>query len=165
MKHVTWIFVVLLLCSLTSFVEIGVATTGLSVGDSAPNFTIPATDNNDAKELKELKGSYILLSFWASYDAPSRTQNALLNNSLKQFGEHNVKMVSVSFDEYASIFNETIKRDGINTPDCFVETSGEASGIYRKYRLKKGFNNYLLNEQGIIIAKNITAAQLPEYLN
>ena len=91
-------------------------------------------------------------------------QNALLNHALKK-ASHPVTMVSVSFDEYTSIFNETIRKDEIDTPNCFVETSGEASGIYKKYSLNKGFKNFLLNERGVIIAKNITADQLSQYLN
>jgi len=164
MKHVTWIFVVLLLCSLTSFVEKDVATQGLNIGNSAPDFLIKNINGEENKGLKELKGSYVLLSFWASYDAQSRMQNALLNHTLKKTG-YSVKMVSVSFDEYTSIFNETIRKDEIKTPHCFVETSGKASGIYKKYRLSKGFKNFLLNEEGVIIAKNITADQLSEYIN
>lgn len=163
MKYVKWIFVVLLFCSLTSFVEKDVATIGLNVGNSAPNFFIRSFDGKLSKELNELKGNYVLLSFWASYDAPSRVQNALLNNALKKTS-HSVKMVSVSFDEYISIFNESIKKDEIDTPNCFVETSGEASGIYKKYRLNKGFKNFLLNEKGVIIAKSITANQLSQYI-
>ena len=44
-------------------------------------------------------------------------------------------MVSVSFDEYQSIFEETIRKDQIVTPTCFVETKGESSGIFKKYRI------------------------------
>ena len=61
-------------------------------------------------------------------------------------------MVSVSFDEYQSIFEETIRKDQIVTPTCFVETKGESSGIFKKYRLGRGFTNYLLDDNGVIIA-------------
>ena len=37
MKHVKWIFVVLLICSLTAFVEKDKPTGGLSEGDVAPD--------------------------------------------------------------------------------------------------------------------------------
>ena len=40
MKHVKWIFVVLLICSLTAFVEKDKPTGGLSEGDVAPDFKI-----------------------------------------------------------------------------------------------------------------------------
>ena len=113
----------------------------------------------------DFKGKYVLLSFWASYDAQSRMQNASLSNALRSTARNNVKMVSVSFDEYQSIFEETIRKDQIVTPTCFVETKGEYSGLFKKYRLGRGFTNYLLDDNGVIIAKNISAAELSAYLN
>ena len=113
--------------------------------------------------LKDFRGKYVLLSFWASYDANSRMNNATLSHATNQVG--NVEMVSVSFDNYKSIFNETIRKDRISTTNCFVELDGENSEIYKTYRLHKGFKNYLLNEQGVIIAKDINAKQLSSYLN
>ena len=167
MRHVKWIFVVLLISSLTSFVEKDKPTGGLNVGDVAPDFTIESTsDVQHNFDLTDLKGKYVLLSFWASYDAQSRMQNASLSNALHSTSpNNNVEMVSVSFDEYQSIFEETIRKDQIVTPTCFVETKGESSGLFKKYRLGRGFTNYLLDENGVIIAKNISAAELSAYLN
>ena len=165
-SYVKWIFVVLLISSLTSFVEKDKPTGGLSEGDVAPDFKIESTSNGQpAFKLGNLKGKYVLLSFWASYDAQSRMQNASLSNALRSTARNNVKMVSVSFDEYQSIFEETIRKDQIVTPTCFVETKGEYSGLFKKYRLGRGFTNYLLDDNGVIIAKNISAAELSAYLN
>ena len=167
MRHVKWIFVVLLICSLTAFVEKDKPTGGLSEGDVAPDFKIESASNGQpAFKLGNLKGKYVLLSFWASYDAHSRMQNASLSNVLRSASRNeNVEMVSVSFDEYQSIFKETVRKDQIVTPTCFVETKGESSGLFKKYRLGRGFTNYLLDENGVIIAKNISAAELSAYLN
>ena len=146
MRHVKWIFVVLLICSLTAFVEKDKPTGGLSEGDVAPDFKIESTsEEQPAFKLANMKGRYVLLSFWASYDAQSRMQN-------------------VSFDEYQSIFKETVRKDQIVTPTCFVETEGEDSGLFKKYRLNRGFTNYLLDGNGVIIAKNISAADLSAYV-
>ena len=167
MKYVKWIFVVLLIGSLTSFVEKDKPTGGLNVGDIAPDFKIQSMSaGQPLAELSDMKGKYVLLSFWASYDAHSRMQNASLNNVLRSASRNeNVEMVSVSFDEYQSIFKETVRKDQIVTPTCFVETKGESSGLFKKYRLGRGFTNYLLDENGVIIAKNISAAELSAYLN
>ena len=164
MKYVKWIFVVLLVSSLTSFVEKDKPTGGLNVGDMAPDFKIQTMSAEQSQtELSDLKGKYVLLSFWASYDAQSRMQNVSLSNALRS--SHNVEMVSISFDEYQSIFKETVRQDQIVTPTCFVETEGEDSGLFKKYRLNRGFTNYLLDGNGVIIAKNISAAELSSYLN
>ena len=167
MKYVKWIFVVLLIGSLTSFVEKDKPTGGLNVGDIAPDFKIQSMSaGQPLAELSDMKGKYVLLSFWASYDAHSRMQNASLSNVLRSASRNeNVEMVSVSFDEYQSIFKETVRKDQIVTPTCFVETKGESSGLFKKYRLGRGFTNYLLDENGVNIAKNISAAELSAYLN
>ena len=167
MKYVKWIFVVLLIGSLTSFVEKDKPTGGLNVGAIAPDFKIQSMSaGQPLAELSDMKGKYVLLSFWASYDAHSRMQNASLSNVLRSASRNdNVEMVSVSFDEYQSIFKETVRKDQIVTPTCFVETKGESSGLFKKYRLGRGFTNYLLDENGVIIAKNISAAELSAYLN
>ena len=167
MKYVKWIFVVLLIGSLTSFVEKDKPTGGLNVGDIAPDFKIQSMSaGQPLAELSDMKGKYVLLSFWASYDAHSRMQNASLSNVLRSASRNeNVEMVSVSFDEYQSVFKETVRKDQIVTPTCFVETKGESSGLFKKYRLGRGFTNYLLDENGVIIAKNSSAAELSAYLN
>ena len=150
-KNVRGIFVVLIMISFVFFSFVGkdTPTEGLSIGDKAPEFKI--CGEKQLINLKDLKGKYVLLSFWASYDAQSRMQNATLNSAVKKSG--NVEMVSVSFDEYKSVFTETIKQDQISTTKCFVELSGQESELYKTYRLKKGFKNYLLDENGVIIAR------------
>ena len=121
MRHVKWIFVVLLICSLTAFVEKDKPTRGLSEGDVAPDFKIESTsEEQPAFKLANMKGRYVLLSFWASYDAQSRMQNVSLSNVLRS--SRNVEMVSVSFDEYQSIFKETVRKDQIITPFMRVRT-------------------------------------------
>ncbi len=162
-KNVSGFIVALFIISFVflSFVGKDTPTEGLTIGDRAPEFTI--CGEKQLVNLKDLRGKYVLLSFWASYDANSRMNNATLSHATNQTG--NVEMVSVSFDNYKSIFNETIRKDRISTTNCFVELDGENSKIYKTYRLHKGFKNYLLNEQGVIIAKDIDAKQLSSYLN
>ena len=133
MRHVKWIFVVLLICSLTAFVEKDKPTGGLSEGDVAPDFKIESTsEEQPAFKLANMKGRYVLLSFWASYDAQSRMQNVSLSNVLRS--SRNVEMVSVSFDEYQSIFKETVRKDQIVTPTCFVETDRKSTRLNSSHR-------------------------------
>ncbi|MBQ2858574.1 MAG: redoxin domain-containing protein [Bacteroidaceae bacterium] len=162
-RNVKWIFVVLLAVSFIFFSFVGkdTPTEGLTIGDKAPTFKI--CGEKQLVDLKDLKGKYVLLSFWASYDANSRMQNATLSHATSK--NNNIEMVSVSFDNYKSVFTETIRMDRITTANCFVDLEGENSEIYRSYRLHKGFKNYLLDENGVIIAKNINAKQLSSYLN
>lgn len=57
-------FVVLLIGSLTSFVEKDKPTGGLNVGDIAPDFKIQSMSaGQPLAELSDMKGKYVLLSF------------------------------------------------------------------------------------------------------
>lgn len=163
MKYVKWIFIVFLISSLTSFVATNKPAGGLNPGDIAPDFKIESISEQQSIDLKKMRGQYVLLSFWASYDAQSRMLNTSLSSALRSISQP-VKMVSVSFDEYQSIFDETIRKDQIVGPMCFVETKGEKSGLFKKYNLNRGFTNYLLDDEGIIIAKNISAGELALYV-
>ena len=97
-SYVKWIFVVLLIGSLTSFVEKDKPTGGLNVGDIAPDFKIQSMSaGQPLAALSGMKGKYVLLSLWASYDAQSRMQNVSLSNVLRS--SRNVEMESVSFAE------------------------------------------------------------------
>lgn len=162
-KYTKGVFVVLIMISFISFSFVGkdTPTEGLTIGDKAPEFKI--CGEKQLIDLKDLKGKYVLLSFWASYDADSRMRNATLSHVADQ--NESLEMVSVSFDDYKSVFNETIKKDQISTSKCFVELDGKKSDIYKTYRLHKGFKNYLLDKNGVIIAKNVQAAELSSYLN
>ena len=159
MRYVKWIFAVVLVSFLTSFVNKNKVSKGLNVGDKAPDISVQSL------ELSDYQGTYVLLSFWASYDAPSRMNNAALRNELRIAGSNDLKMISISFDEYESVFRETLRKDCIATTACLVETRGESSELYESYHLERGFANYLLDENGIILAKNISADELTAYLN
>ena len=135
------------------------------MGDIAPDILVPSMSDGQQKEYTASKGKYLLLSFWASYDAQSRMLNASLSNVLRESAYDNVEMVSVSFDTYRSVFEETVRKDQIVTPACFVETAGEDSELYKDFRLNRGFANYLLDDAGVIVAKNISAAELSAYLD
>ena len=132
-KNVKWIFVVLIISSLISFSFVGknTLTEGLTIGDKAPTFTI--CGEKQLIDLKDLRGKYVLLSFWASYDALSRMQNATLNHAVAQADN--------------------------------VEMAGVSSDLYQTYRLKRGFKNFLLDENGVIVAKDVTVSELSSYLN
>lgn len=60
---------------------------------------------------------------------------------------------------------KTIKKDRISTSNCFVELAGNSSDLFKTYRLNKGFKNFLLDKNGVIVAKDITPSQLSSYLN
>ena len=165
MRNVKWLFVVLLICSLTSFVEKDQPAGGLRVGDKAPDIHLQPLAEQSVQTLSEKRGHMVLLSFWASYDASSRLRNANLNYELSQMAPESVELVSVSLDKYKSICLETIRTDQIVKSQSYRGLDNENSELFKNYNLDEGFSNYLIDENDVIIACDIDADDILTYLN
>ena len=135
---------------------------GVNPGDLAPRIEFLG---NDAKaSFHNQLGRYTLLNFWAAYDAESRARNVQLANEVNKFGPDKIAMCSISMDEKESIFTETVKIDKLDLSTQFHEGLGKESELYKKYDLRKGFKNFLINDEGVIIAANVTPEKLTEIL-
>lgn len=155
------VFVVLVFSSFISlsFDKRKTPTEKLPLGAQAPELVL---GKKAAAQPASRKGNYILLSFWASYDAASRTRNARLHNVVSD--DARVEMISISFDRYQSVFNAAVRQDGISD-NVYQEMEGENSEIFKSYDLKHGFINYLVNDRGAIVAKNVTPSELASLLH
>lgn len=138
----------------------GVKETKLIGGIQRGNFA-PKINLQDIKlENKKL----VLLQFWAAYDSQSRVLNVQMHNIITRLGRDAIQLVSVSFDENRAVFEGVIKADQLNPATQFNEPKGRNSEIFKTYRLKSGFCNWLINPEGIIIAKNVSPNEIVEYI-
>jgi hypothetical protein len=135
-----------------------VRSEGLSPGDLAPR--IESLENERDFDFRNHSNRYTLLNFWATYDAESRARNVRLSNEVSKLSSGKIAMYSISLDESPSIFSETIRIDKLNQTTQFHAVPEKNSKLYRRYNLNKGFSNFLINEQGVIVATNITPERL-----
>jgi len=162
MKYLKYFLVVAVVVLAFSFTtKTSKLSEGVYPGDLMPNCTI-RDDFGKNLDLSDLKGKKYLVSFWAAYDAESHKNNVLLYNTLQK-DEYPITMVSVSFDSSESVFKQTLSMDRMNNPSLqFHEKEGNESTLFKKFNLKGGFRNYLVDEQGKIIAINVTPEILKE---
>jgi hypothetical protein len=123
-----------------------------------------------ANLLKEGKGNYVLVNFWATYDAQSHIDNIRFARVVDAYKDCSINqtnglvMVSVSFDTFQSVFVETIRRDALPTANIY-EGDGFNSQMARNFELTEGcFGNYLIDEQGVIVAKNVTPEEFEQII-
>lgn len=135
---------------------------GIYPGDLMPELKI-SNESGKMLDLKHLKGVKVLVNFWAAYNGESHMKNVQLWNTLQK-GKHALVMVSVSFDKSKAVFEKTLSIDGINGKYQFLDAKGSDSEIYQKYQLEKGFQNYLIDEKGVIMAINLTPKDLNRLL-
>lgn len=164
MKKVKSIFALFVLFLMFSASNNRIPKTGLFIGEKAPNFQmVDSTAGNF--DLKDQKGKYVVLNFWASYDAPSRISNVKMQQEIEKLNHHNLSFVSVSYDPNKIVFEEIVKLDELDRNTQFYDKDGKASEVYKAFRLKKGFGNYLLDQNGVIIAKNFSPEKLTELIS
>ncbi len=164
MKKIAFFFVAFSLLALSfSFIDKETFSgVGLSPGSKSPQIKIDSLSVS-AEDLNVKAGEYILLNFWASYDAMSRISNVRFNNvAERQKGK--LRYVSVSYDTNIRVFEETVRLDKVDAAYQYFDAAGTESDLYKAFRLKEGFANYLIDKDGIIIAKNISPENLTELL-
>jgi hypothetical protein len=148
-----------LLCMSAASNDVG--SEGLSPGDLIPG--IEYLMNERDFNFSSHSNRYTLLNFWATYDAESRARNIRLSNEVSKHGSGKISLCSISFYENPSIFSETIRIDKLDETMQFKEKEGKNSKLYRMYSLKKGLGNFLINEDGLIVARNIRPDELAKF--
>jgi peroxiredoxin Q/BCP len=72
--------------------------TELNIGDVAPDFVLPASDNNNIK-LSAYKGQYVVLYFYPKDDTPGCTKQACaFEENLKAFEKIEAAVIGISKD-------------------------------------------------------------------
>jgi hypothetical protein len=77
----------------------------------------------------------------------------------------NLRLISVSMDKNKSVFEGVIKTDRLDETTQFNEPDGEKSKIYKHFRLQNGFNNWLIDPNGMIVAKNIRPNEILAFIS
>lgn len=108
------------------------------------------------------KGKMVFIDFWASWCLPCRKQTDSLMSFYNLYKDKNFILICVSLDENKEKWKEAIKKDsmdGINVSDLMG-----FNGIAKQYQIKSIPANFLLDSELRIIDKDITIAQLKDYL-
>lgn len=122
------------------------------------------TDLNDnPMKLSELEGKTILLEFWASWCAPCRKENPRLVQTYNKYHQKGFEIFAVSTDEKKKPWIRAIKKDSLDWyhVNDFKGNGNIASLIYGIKTLPE---SYLIDKNGIIVAKNLHGDELDKKL-
>jgi thiol-disulfide isomerase/thioredoxin len=137
---------------------------GLKIGDQAPEFSV--TDpNGKAISLKQLRGKVVLLDFWASWCVPCREANQELVPVYHKFKNQGFEVFSVSLDSRKDPWLAAIKADKLEWSWQGCDLKGWESPIAYLYRIDILPTSYLLDENGIVIGRDLDEYDLEIKLN
>lgn len=130
-------------------------------GENSPDIVLPNPEGEEVA-LSSLRGKVVLLQFWAAVERGSRIQNPVLVDVYKKYKNKGFEIYQVSVDQNRSEWVDAIDADKLtwtNVGD--MEGSVIATRVYNVQAIPF---NYLLDKEGVIIAKNLTGPALDKAL-
>jgi peroxiredoxin len=141
-----------------------VALKATAIGSAAPDFT-QNDENGKPVKLSSFKGKYVLLDFWASWCGPCRQENPNVVRIFNKYKTKNFTVLGVSLDkpEGKAAWLNAIKADGLTWTHVsdLKYWNNAAATLYFVDSIPQ---NFLIDPQGKIVAKNLRGADLESKL-
>lgn len=117
----------------------------------------------EVKRLSAFMGKTVLLEFWSTSCEPCRKDNMHLVKEYKKYSDKDFEIISVSLDTDLDQWKEGIEDDQLNWVNL-ADLKGWRGDAPFIYGIKVLPSNYLINKDGIIIARNLRGEALTEAL-
>lgn len=145
------------------------APIGLNIGERAPEIIEKSTDGTELK-LSSLHGKVVLIDFWASWCPPCRAENPNVVKAYDQFKNAKFKdgkgftVFSVSLDQNKDAWENAIKADKLIWENHVSDLQGWDSKYAGIYGVRRIPMNFLIDGDGIIVAKYVRGPALEQAL-
>lgn len=150
----------------TCFLPTSAQARPISVGDTAPDISLP-DPNNATISLASLKGNIVLLYFWASWEPNTEfiaPNLAILHDKYRQAqfsGANGFKIYTVSLDSDQQEWRNALRHyqmPGNNHVSDFYSTYSSAYGI------SKLPTYYLIDERGVVVGVDMSMGEIDRAL-
>jgi thiol-disulfide isomerase/thioredoxin len=138
---------------------------GTNVGNKAPELIGKSTTGETLK-LSDTSGRLVLLDFWAAWCGPCRRENPTVVQAWKKYRDKTFSqgkgftVFSVSLDRTGESWKKAIADDQLGWPYHISDLKGWYSKHAAIYGVRSIPANYLIDGNGIIIAKNLRGPAL-----
>lgn len=132
----------------------------VEVGSKAPNFSGP-TPNGEELVLNDVLGKVTLVDFWASWCKPCRDENPNIVRVYEKYHDEGLNIVGVSLDRpgQKERWEEAIAQDNLEWNHVSNLMYWD-DPIAKKYGIRAIPAAFLLDENGVIVAKDLRGEDL-----
>ena len=131
-----------------------------AIGTTAPEFSGP-TPNGEQLALNDVKGKLTLIDFWAAWCKPCRMENPNIVSVYEKYKDKGLNVVGVSLDRKKEDWIKAIESDGLswNHVSHLQYFNDPIAQMYQVNAIPAAF---LLDENGVIVAKNLRGPALEQ---
>lgn len=119
-------------------------SSGVAVGDPAPASPLPRLEGSGDASLREYRGQWVLVNFWASWCGPCKQEAPALERFQQQHGSPEFTVLGIDSRDLSSDGREFVRRYGLSYPQL-RDGDGAAAHDYGTTGVPE---NYLVDPQG-----------------
>jgi len=134
------------------------------IGKSYIDFTLPDTTGNPVSLSEYVGDGYVLIDFWAAWCTPCRKENPNLVEAYQKYHDQGFEIFGVSFDRKKEAWVKAIHKDNITWPQV-SDLNYWDSKAGRMYGVRSIPANFLINKEGVIVARDLRGEELDEKLS
>jgi len=124
------------------------------IGKPAPDFTVTRLGGGETLHLAELRGTPVILNFWASWCVACRDEAALLEKAHRRYGleSGDVRVIGIAIQDRPEAARAFAERYG---KTYFLALDGEAGDIALNYGLYGVPETFFIDRDGVIHHKQV----------